>query len=70
MGTNIKQKPTGVEGKHEIPYAKETAEELNLPLKAVTIPSALSEDEAVKEEMKTMDIPWEPVEIYVKAPWE
>ena len=68
--SHLKQETTWDVVKNAIPYAKETAEECNLPLKAVTIPSALCEDEAVKEEMKAMDLPWEPVEIYVKAPWE
>ena len=68
--SHLKQETTWDTVKNAIPYARKTAEELNLPLKAVTIPSALLTEEGVAEEMKAMDIPWEPVEIYVKAPWE
>ena len=50
--------------------AKKTAEELNLPLKAVTIPAYLTHDDRVKKLMEQEDVTWYPVEIYVKAPWE
>ena len=53
-----------------LPYAIETARELNLPLKAVTIPKFLTKDDRVRKHMEETDIPWYPVEIYVKAPWE
>ena len=53
-----------------IPYAKETAKELDLPLKAVTIPAYLTHDDRVKKLMQQEDVTWYPVEIYVKAPWE
>ncbi|MBR4580695.1 MAG: ParA family protein [Lachnospiraceae bacterium] len=53
-----------------IPYAKETAKELSLPLKAVTIPAYLTHDDRVKKLMQQEDVTWYPVEIYVKAPWE
>ena len=68
--SHLKQETTWDVVQNAIPYAKATAEELNLPLKAVTIPSALCADESVAEAMKASDVPWEPIEIYVKAPWE
>ncbi len=56
--------------KNAIPYAKETAAILNLPLKAVTIPAYLTKDDRVRGLMEQEDVNWYPVEIYVKAPWE
>ncbi|MBR3040400.1 MAG: ParA family protein [Lachnospiraceae bacterium] len=68
--SHLKQETTWETVQSAIPYAKETAKELNLPLKAVTIPSYLAKDDRVKTEMNKEDVNWYPVEIYVKAPWE
>ena len=68
--SHLKAETTWEVVKKALPYAKETAEILNLPLKAVTIPAFLLSDEDVKKEMEEQDITWYQVEIYVRAPWE
>ena len=68
--SHLKKETTWETVKNALPYAKETAKILDLPLKAVTIPKELADDENVKAEMAKEDVNWYPVEIYVKAPWE
>ena len=68
--SHLKQETTWETVKNAIPYAKETAKELDLPLKAVTIPGYLAKDDRVKSLMEGEDVDFYPVEIYVKAPWE
>ena len=68
--SHLKKETTWETVKNALPYAKETAAILNLPLKNVTIPKDLADDESIRAEMEKEDVNWYPVEIYVKAPWE
>ena len=68
--SHLKQDTTYETVQNAIPYAMETAKELGLPLRAVTIPKYLTKDDRVKSLMEKEDVNWYPVEIYVKAPWE
>ena len=68
--SHLKQETTWDVVKESIPYAKEVADRLGLPLMGTTIPTFLLEDDRVKEEADEMSDSVIPVDIYVKAPWE
>lgn len=68
--SHLKQETTWETIKDSLHYADETAKVLGLEMEGVTVPSYLLEDDRVKEEIKTLNRTFIPVDIYVKAPWE